>query len=100
MVKQYVFMIGAFSYGAITGSFLNMLFYRLRMRLPILKPSRSFCDHCGKPLKIVDIIPFLPLLLYRRRSRCCNRLLSWTYPAVELATGLVFLGILSKVVSS
>ncbi|MCL6639342.1 MAG: prepilin peptidase [Firmicutes bacterium] len=80
----------AFVYGTLTGSCLNMLFYRLRRRISIWKPSRSFCDSCGKTLRMSDLLPVAGWLLARGSSRCCGKKISPVYPLVELAMGITF----------
>lgn len=79
-----------FFYGSLTGSYLNMLTYRLRRGMSVWIPARSFCDHCGKTLGVLDLIPALSYLICRGRARCCGKRLSPFYPAVEMSLGLVF----------
>ena len=44
----------SFLWGAMTGSFLNMALYRVKRHMSILRPSRSFCDYCGKTVSFID----------------------------------------------
>jgi len=80
----------AFIYGTLTGSWLNMLVYRVRRKMSVWRPSRSFCDSCGKTLGLIDLVPVLGWLLARGRSRCCGEKVSVVYPLVELGVGLAF----------
>jgi len=89
-VEQAFWMFMAFFYGTLTGSYLNMLTYRLRRGISMWTPARSFCDHCGKTLGVFDLIPVLSFFIHKGKSGCCGKKLSPVYPAVELFSGLVF----------
>lgn len=79
-----------FSFGLIIGSFLNSIIYRLSLPQKI-KARRSFCPHCGHPLQWKDLIPLFSFLILRGRCRYCQKPISWQYPLVEFATGILFL---------
>lgn len=76
------------------GSFLNVVIYRLP--LMVLQPQpgfsllvpRSHCPRCKTPVRAGDCLPLLGWLRLRGRCRCryCSHLISWRYPAIELAT--------------
>ena len=76
-----------FLFGTIAGSFLNVL--TLRHGASGLS-GRSRCLSCGKTLAWSELIPLLSFFLQRRRCRGCKSRISWQYPLVELATGLIF----------
>jgi leader peptidase (prepilin peptidase)/N-methyltransferase len=71
--------------GAIVGSFLNVVIYRLPRRQSLIVPG-SRCPHCSTPIAPWDNIPVVSFLLLRGRCRACGRPISVRYPAVELAT--------------
>jgi leader peptidase (prepilin peptidase)/N-methyltransferase len=75
--------------GLIIGSFLNVVAYRLPRGESIVKP-RSRCTSCGTEVRALDNIPLLSWLVLRGRCRHCSAQISPRYPAVELATGIVF----------
>jgi len=79
-----------FVLGAVVGSFLNVLIYRLPNGLSINEPRRSFCPLCKNPIAWRDNIPILSYLLLRGRCRHCHAPISLRYPLVEAATGLMF----------
>ncbi len=79
----------AFAYGLAIGSFLNVVVYRLPAGLSIVSPG-SRCPACGHAITARDNIPVLSYLLLRGRCRHCAARISARYPAVELATGIVF----------
>jgi prepilin signal peptidase PulO-like enzyme (type II secretory pathway) len=56
----------------------------------------SHCPHCGQSLHWFDNIPLLGYLLLRGRCRHCQAVIAWQYPAVELATALIFVWSLGR----
>jgi leader peptidase (prepilin peptidase) / N-methyltransferase len=74
--------------GAVFGSFLNVVAYRLPRGESLSHPP-SRCPHCGKPVKPYDNIPVLSWLLLRGRCRHCKEPISPRYPIVEAGTGLL-----------
>ncbi len=77
-----------FTIGASIGSFLNVLIDRLPKDKGI--NGRSHCDFCGKKITWYDLIPVFSFFILKGKSRCCNKKLSWQYPAVEFVTGFIF----------
>lgn len=71
----------------IFGSFLNCLIWRLRQRENIW--GRSYCPNCRKQINWYDNIPLFSYLILKAKCRYCKKNISWQYPAVELATGLL-----------
>lgn len=76
-------------FGAMVGSFLNVVIYRVPAEKSIVTPG-SHCG-CGRPIAWRDNIPVLSWLLLRGRARCCGRPFSFRYPLVELLTAGLFL---------
>src|SRR3954463_10840695 len=74
--------------GAIVGSFLNVVAYRLPRRESLLHPG-SRCPSCETPGKPHDNVPVLAWLWLRGRCRACGATISWRYPLVEAVTGLL-----------
>jgi leader peptidase (prepilin peptidase)/N-methyltransferase len=81
---QYVLFAGVV--GAVLGSFLNVVVYRLPRGESLVKP-RSHCTACGASVKTYDNVPVLAWLWLRGRCRACRAAISGRYPLVELATG-------------
>lgn len=75
--------------GLIVGSFLNVLVYRLRMAEELVF-DRSHCPHCRKNIRWYDNIPVLSFILLKAKCRDCKKKISWQYPIVEIATGIIF----------
>jgi leader peptidase (prepilin peptidase)/N-methyltransferase len=77
--------------GAIFGSFLNVVVYRVPRHESIVKPA-SHCTRCGTPVKPYDNIPILSWLLLRGRCRSCGEPISPRYPFVEALTAVLCVG--------
>lgn len=82
----------AFVFGAIVGSFLNVCIHRLPREESIVFPP-SHCPRCKAPIMPYDNVPILSWFVLRGRCRSCRGPISPRYPAVELLTALVFLGL-------
>jgi leader peptidase (prepilin peptidase)/N-methyltransferase len=89
-VRAFLF-VSAFLMGAVWGSFLNVVVYRLPRGLSLVRPA-SRCPACETPIKARDNVPILGWLLLRGRCRACGVKISVRYPLVELAMGLLSLG--------
>ncbi|MCD6417601.1 prepilin peptidase [bacterium] len=85
-------IIGFFMFllGAITGSFTNVLIWRLPRRESIVFPG-SHCPVCGKPIKFYDNIPILSYIILGGKCRNCGTKISPRYIFVEAFMGLAFL---------
>ncbi len=82
-------------FGLAWGSFLNVVIYRLPLRMSLFKPSSS-CPHCNEKIKFYDNIPVLSFLLLRGKCRHCKGRISLRYPLVELLTAVSFLLLYSQ----
>jgi leader peptidase (prepilin peptidase) / N-methyltransferase len=76
--------------GLSVGSFLNVCVHRLPRRQSLVRPG-SRCPHCGYVLRWYDNIPVVSYLLLRGRCRACRESIAIRYPALELATLVLFL---------
>jgi len=103
---------GVFSVlGLLIGSFLNVVVHRLPQMLETqwaaecaaqngtalppaapfnLQVPRSRCPHCGHAIAWFQNIPVLSYLGLRGRCAACKAPISVRYPAVELATAILF----------
>ena len=75
--------------GLAVGSFLNVVAYRLPIGGSLVSPP-SACPGCGSAIRAYDNIPILSWLFLRGRCRDCREPISWRYPLVEAATGVLF----------
>jgi leader peptidase (prepilin peptidase)/N-methyltransferase len=78
--------------GAMVGSFLNVVAYRLPRGESLVAP-RSRCTGCGKQIAAYDNVPVLSWLVLRGHCRACGESISARYPLIELFTGLTFAAI-------
>ena len=77
--------------GAIVGSFLNVVTYRLPRHESLISPA-SHCPGCGTPVKPYDNIPILSWLLLRGHCRSCSAPISPRYPLIEAGTAALCAG--------
>lgn len=100
-------------FGLLTGSFLNVVIYRVPVMMErgwtlfakehlqlelteaekqpfnLLKPD-SRCQHCGTPIKPWQNIPVISYILLRGQCGSCQTPISIRYPAIELLTSVMF----------
>ncbi len=82
--------IYAFVWGAVWGSFLNVVIYRLPRELSLVRPG-SRCGSCEAPVRWFDNIPVVSYLVLRGRCRACEASFSPRYMLVEAACGVLSL---------
>jgi prepilin signal peptidase PulO-like enzyme (type II secretory pathway) len=84
-----------FTFGVVIGSFLNVVAFRYSEDKNIFSlehlGGRSHCQHCHQDLAWYELVPILSFLLQKGKCWICMKKLSWQYPLVELAGGLIFL---------
>lgn len=80
--------------GAIVGSFLNVVIYRLPRGESLSRP-RSRCPGCGVAIAPYDNVPILSWLVLRGRCRRCREPISPRYPAIELLTAASFAAVVA-----
>ncbi len=88
-------LAGVFIFGSLVGSFLNVCIWRIPAEEQVVK-GRSHCRSCGKMIAWFDNIPLLSWAVLGGRCRNCKAAISWSYPFVELATGLLFAGVVAR----
>ncbi len=91
-VTDTVFVVAVTLLGAIVGSFLNVVIYRLPRGTFFSDGSRSVCANpeCRQPVRWHDNVPVLGWLVLRGRARCCGYRISARYPLVEALTAGLF----------
>src|SRR5918993_3220438 len=79
-------------FGAIIGSFLNVVIHRVPLDESIVFPN-SRCPSCGAGIAFYDNIPILSYMALRGKCRGCSAGISFRYPAVELLTAALFVAV-------
>lgn len=78
--------------GLVIGSFLNVVINRLATRETVVR-GRSKCPHCEVELQAWQLLPVVSYIVLRAKCFKCKEPISAQYPLVELATGLLFVGV-------
>lgn len=83
------YSIVLFIFGAVLGSFYNVVGYRLPKGESLVKPS-SHCPNCNHQLKPYELIPIFSFLFLGRKCSKCKQKISWFYSIFEFLTGTLF----------
>lgn len=89
-LPEFAAYIFVFMFGAVVGSFLNVVIHRVPREQSIVFPN-SACPKCKTAIKPYDNIPLVGWLMLGGKCRNCKEKISARYPAVELLTAIVFL---------
>jgi len=81
------FVFGMF--GALLGSFGNVIIYRWPKGLSVVSP-RSACPHCSKVLSPWELIPIFSWIFLRGKCSACAAPISPRYPLVEMLMTFLF----------
>ncbi|MHB1846129.1 MAG: prepilin peptidase [Deltaproteobacteria bacterium] len=87
-------LFAGFVFGAVWGSFLNVVVVRVPRGESIVFPA-SHCTACGKPIRFYDNVPIVSWLLLRGRCRDCAAPISPRYAIIEGAAGLLGLAVVA-----
>jgi leader peptidase (prepilin peptidase) / N-methyltransferase len=79
-------------FGAIIGSFLTVVIHRIPLEESIVFPN-SRCPSCGGAIAFYDNIPVVSWVILGAKCRHCKERISIRYPAVELLTAALFVGV-------
>jgi leader peptidase (prepilin peptidase) / N-methyltransferase len=87
---EWIMMAFIFAYGAVIGSFLNVVIYRLPREKSLVFPP-SACPSCDTHIRWYDNIPLFSWLILRAKCRFCKAPISIRYFLIELLTACLFL---------
>ncbi len=89
LIPPFVGYVLAGIFGAIIGSFLNVVIHRVPNDESIVFPN-SRCPSCGAVIAAYDNIPILSYIALGAKCRKCKEHISIRYPAVEFLTAALF----------
>ena len=92
LVPPVVGYVIAGVFGAVIGSFLNVVIHRVPLEESIVFPN-SRCPSCGAVIAFYDNIPILSYAFLRAKCRNCKEHISFRYPSVELLTAALFVAV-------
>lgn len=82
----FILALFAFVFGAIIGSFLNVVILRHNTRIT---KKRSFCFSCGHELKPIELIPIFSFIAQGGKCKKCKSKISSQYFWVELLFAII-----------
>lgn len=85
-IVPYIFFAAL---GAIVGSFLNVVIYRLHTGKSL--GGRSHCMSCGRTLSWYELVPVVSYILLRGRCHECSSYIPSRYLIVEVLTAFLFM---------
>jgi len=91
-VNYWFFFVVVAVFGAIFGSFFDMLTYRLPNNLSIISPG-SFCPVCKNQLKWYSNIPIFSYIFLGGKCASCKTKIPIRYLLLEIVTTLLFIGV-------
>lgn len=89
MTPEIFPLVVAGLFGLITGSFLNVVIYRLPRGKSVVWPA-SACGGCGRELRWFENIPIVSWVVLGAKCARCKAPISVQYPLVEATTALLF----------
>ncbi len=92
-IPHFQFIILAFIFGALWGSFANVVIVRWPRELSVVRPG-SHCFSCQAPIRWYDNIPIVSFIILRGRCRHCGAAFSPRYLLVELAMALLSVAVM------
>lgn len=76
-------------FGMLTGSFLNVVIYRVPLGKSIVFPPSS-CTTCSHNIKWYENIPVISWMFLRGKCSGCGQKISAIYPMIELLNGFLY----------
>ena len=93
-IPRWQFIALAAVFGALWGSFANVVIVRWPLEQSVLRPG-SHCMSCNEKVRFYDNIPILSYFILRGRCRFCNAPFSPKYAVVETAMALLSVGVMN-----
>jgi len=83
------YAVVSFIFGAVLGSFYNVVGYRLPRNQSLIKPS-SHCTNCNHKLGASELVPIFSYIFLGGKCKNCKTKISPFYMTFELLTGILF----------
>ncbi len=90
-----IYIVAVVGLGLLTGSFLNVVIYRLPRQESVIWPG-SHCPACGCNLQAWELMPIISYLWLHGRCSHCKDRISPRYILVEVLTASTFLWVYHK----
>jgi len=87
-------LVGAGILGAMIGSFLNVVAWRLPRGESLVRPG-SHCPHCEVPIRPWHNIPVISWIALRGSCAVCTRPIPMRYPLVEAVTAGLYVAVVA-----
>lgn len=89
MQNDPIILLTSFIFGALIGSFLNVVILRLpKPGISVVFPA-SHCPSCKASLSWYENVPIISYLILRGKCGHCRVSISFQYPTVEFLTGIL-----------
>lgn len=88
MEIELPFLIFAFVFGTLIGSFLNVVAARYNTGMTL--GGRSKCFSCNKTLTWKELVPIFSFAIQGGACKRCKSKISWQYPLIEALAGVFF----------
>lgn len=94
-ISEVVLIIFIALFGLCSGSFINVLIYRIPEGKSIVFPP-SACPECGKRLLTTDLLPLVSYVILGGKCRYCKGKISMVYPMVEFIAAVISVAMFLK----
>jgi leader peptidase (prepilin peptidase) / N-methyltransferase len=92
MIAPWQWLSLAAVFGAMWGSFANVVVVRWPREMSVVRPG-SHCFACGAPIRFYDNVPILSFFVLRGRCRSCGARFSPRYMLIELLLAFLAVGV-------
>ncbi len=89
---EIFFSVFSFVWGAVWGSFMNVVIHRLPRGMSLVRPP-SHCPHCGTGIKAWHNVPIFGYMIIGGKCAHCRAPVSIRYPLVELVCAAMGLAV-------
>lgn len=96
MITDPILVIVSAIFGALIGSFLNVVILRLPADNQSIVFPASHCPQCLSPLQWYENIPIISYLFLRGKCGHCKAAISLQYPLVEILMALLAAALMAK----